>query len=77
MGETRNDWLRCKNCNRKGKYTFNTDKVSYDYLNKKIILDWNLICKFCNKELTVENLADTSLTTLYILLLIRNLDGSI
>lgn len=77
MGELRTDWLKCKSCNRRGKYTFNTNRVSYDYLNKRIVLNWNLVCKFCNMALTVENLADTSLTSFYILLVIRNIGDSV
>lgn len=77
MGERRSDWLLCKNCNRRGKYNFNTKDISYDYIKNKIILEWKLACKFCDVPLKIENLGDSSISMLYTLLIIRNIDGSI
>jgi hypothetical protein len=77
MGEIRSDWLLCKNYNRRGKYSFNTKNISYDSINKRLILNWNLNCKFCNTPLKLQNLGDSSISMLYALLLIRNIDGSV
>jgi len=77
IGEIRSDWLTCNNCKRRGKYTFNTGNVLYDYRNKRLILNWDLACKFCNASFKPQNLADSSISMLYIVLVIRNIDGSV
>lgn len=77
MVEKRSDWLVCKKCNRRGKYSFNTKDISYNYEKKKLLLNWNLSCKFCNIPLNLQNLGNTSISMLYILILIRNLDDSV
>jgi len=77
MGQIRSNWLTCKKCNRRGKYDFNTKDILYDYGKKEIILNWNLSCKFCKIKLKLSNLTDSSVSTLYCLIIIRNIDGSI
>ena len=77
MGDRRSDWLLCKNCNRRGKYSFNTKDISYDHKNKGLILDWSLACKFCHTPFKPQNLGASSISMLYTLLIIRKIDGSV
>ena len=65
-------WLRCKNCERRGKYFADPKDISY--VNNKLYLSWNLSCKFCDKSLKLENLSGMTVKELYIYLIARSLD---
>ena len=73
MSGTELFWLKCKSCNRRGKYFANSSKVSYNQ-DFGLQLNWDIKCKFCNKPLKANNLADTSIKDIYIFLIAKNLD---
>jgi len=77
MCEIMSNWLTCKKCSKKGKYKFNTEDVLYDYERKKLILNWNLSCKFCETGFKLNNLTNSGISMLYCLILIRNIDDSV
>ena len=65
-------WLRCKSCNRRGKYYANPRSVSYNQ-DKELVLLWKIKCKFCDKALSMDNLTESSISELYMFLIAKNL----